>query len=74
MRLAWLMEEVHDDWNAEKNEPQFKAEYPIHYAQKNTLREAATAAADRLKMNEVGTATLRMPRSGRPRIRYYRSE
>ena len=53
MRLAWLMEEVHDDWNAEKHEPQFKAEYPIHYAQENTLQEAALAAAERLKMNEI---------------------
>lgn len=58
MRLAWLMEDVHDDWNAEKNEPQFKAEYPIHYAQKNTLREAAMAAADRLKMNDAAREKL----------------
>lgn len=58
MRLAWLMEEVHDDWDAEKHEPQFKAEYPIHYAQKNVLEDAARAAAKRLHMNREETDAL----------------
>jgi len=58
MRLAWLMEEVFDDWDAEKHEPQFKAEYPIHYAQKNVLEDAAKAAAKRLDMNKDETEAL----------------
>ena len=58
MRLPWLMEEVFDDWEAVKNRPQFKAEYPLHYACTPALTEAARAAATGLGMNDTDTAAM----------------
>ncbi len=58
MRLPWVMEEVFDEWEAVKNRPQFKAEYPLHYASVPALTEAARAAAAGLGMNVADTDAL----------------
>jgi hypothetical protein len=58
MRLPWLMEDVFDDWRKVVHLPQFKAEYPLHYANIATMGEAAKAAAKRLKMNADETDAL----------------
>lgn len=58
MRLPWVMEEVFDEWQAVKNRPQFKAEYPLHYASAPALTAAARAAAGGLGMNDTDTAAL----------------
>ena len=58
MRLPWVMEEVFDEWDRVKSRPQFKAEYPVHYACLPALTEAATAAARRLHMNADETDAL----------------
>ena len=58
MRLPWLMEDVFDDWRKVVHLPQFKAEYPLHYANTKTLAEAAKAAAKRLHMNADETDAL----------------
>ena len=58
MRLPWLMEDVFDDWQKVVHLPQFKAEYPLHYANTATMGEAARAAAQRLKMNGDETDAL----------------
>ena len=58
MRLPWLMEDVFDAWQKGVHLPQFKAEYPLHYANLATMTEAAKAAAKRLAMNEDETDAL----------------
>ncbi|MDC0033699.1 hypothetical protein OAJ57_03960 [Alphaproteobacteria bacterium] len=58
MRLPWLMEDVFDDWQKGVHLPQFKAEYPLHYANIATITEAAKASAERLKMNGDETEAL----------------
>ncbi len=58
MRLPWVMEEVFDEWDRVKSRPQFKAEYPLHYAAVPALTEAARAAARRLGMKADETAAL----------------
>ena len=58
MRLPWLMEDVFDEWSKVVHLPQFKAEYPLHYANTATLSEAAEAAAGRLGMNREETDAL----------------
>ncbi len=58
MRLPWVMEDVFDEWQKVKNRPQFKAEYPLHYACMPALTEAAGTTAARLGLNENETAEL----------------
>jgi hypothetical protein len=58
MRLPWVMEDVFDEWDKVKDRPQFKAEYPIHYANAPALTAAARAVARRLKMNGAETEAL----------------
>ena len=58
MRLPWVMEEVFEAWDAVKDRPQFKAEYPLHYASKPGLTAAARASAARLGLDDAGTDTL----------------
>jgi hypothetical protein len=57
-RLPWLMEEVHDAWDAGKSRPQFKAEYIVTEAVAPSLEEAARACALRLKLDRAGTQSL----------------
>jgi len=52
MRLPWLMEDVFDRWESKKSQPNFKAEYPLHYACVPALSAAALATAGRLKLGE----------------------
>jgi hypothetical protein len=58
MRLPWIMEDVFEDWEKTLTQPQFKAEYPLHYAADHALEAAARAAAARLELNEADTAAL----------------
>ena len=58
MRLPWVMEDVFDEWQSVKNRPQFKAEYPLHYACAPALTEAAETTAARLGLNQDETAGL----------------
>lgn len=64
MRLPWVMEDVFEAWNAGVHLAQFKAEYPLHYANIGTLTEAAKAAAARLNMNTDETEALVAQYSG----------
>jgi hypothetical protein len=50
MRLPWLMEEILDWWDKTKARPQFKAEYILTHNIKSSLRKAAEATAERLKL------------------------
>ena len=58
MRLPWVMEEVFEAWNEVKDRPQFKAEYPMHYASKPGLTAAARASAKRLGLDDADTQAL----------------
>ncbi|WP_454854639.1 hypothetical protein [Rhizobium binxianense] len=58
MRLPWLIEDVFAKWERGKTQPNFKAEYPIHYASVPALTAAAHAAAARLKLGEAATDEL----------------
>lgn len=58
MRLPWIIEDIMEDWEKTLGQPQFKAEYPLHYAADHALEAAARAAAKRLQMNEKDTSTL----------------
>ena len=58
MRLPMLMEEVFEDWESEKHEPQFKAEYIITRNGVKQLREAAEVTAKRMSMNASDTEAL----------------
>ena len=58
MRLPWIIEDVMEDWEKTLTQPQFKAEYPLHYAAENALEAAARAAAARLNMDEQETTDL----------------
>ena len=58
MRLPWIMEDVLEDWEKTLTQPQFKAEYPLHYAADHALEAAARAAASRLKMDKAETDSL----------------
>jgi hypothetical protein len=58
MRLPWVMEEVFEAWDEVKDRPQFKAEYPMHYASKPGLTAAAQASAARLGLDDAGTDAL----------------
>jgi len=58
MRLPWLMEDVFDRWESKKSQPNFKAEYPLHYACVPALTAAALATARRLRLGESATEEL----------------
>lgn len=58
MRLPWLMEDVFEEWEKSKSQPNFKAEYILHYACSRELTAAAQAAAKRLKLGEAATTEL----------------
>jgi hypothetical protein len=58
MRLPWLMEDVFDEWERSKSQPNFKAEYIMHYACTRELAASAQAAAGRLKLNNAETNAL----------------
>ena len=58
MRLPWIIEDVMEDWEKTLTQPQFKAEYPLHYAAEKALEAAARAAAARLNMDEQETTDL----------------
>ena len=58
MRLPWVMEEVFEAWDEVKDRPQFKAEYPVHYASKPGLTAAARASAKRLGLDDADTQSL----------------
>ena len=57
-RLPMLMEEVFEDWNKGKSQPQLKAEWIIHFGIEKELGSAARATAKRLKMNPEQTEEL----------------
>ena len=58
MRLPWVMEDVFQDWEGNIHLPQFKAEYPLHYANLKVMADAAQAAALRLQLSKEETAAL----------------
>ena len=58
MRLPWIIEDVMEDWQKVLTQPQFKAEYPLHYAATHTMEAAANAVATRLQFNENQTKNL----------------
>ncbi len=58
MRLPWLMEDVFEKWNKKKHQPNFKAEYPLHYASVPALTAAAHAAASRVGLGTAETEAL----------------
>jgi len=58
MRLPWLMEEVLEEWEEGKMEPNFKAEYIVTRNGIKQLAEAAQVLAKRLNMNAGDTEAL----------------
>jgi len=58
MRLPWLMEDVFEEWERSKDQPNFKAEYILHYGCVRELTAAARAAANRLKLSDAETTAL----------------
>ena len=58
MRLPWIIEDVMEDWQKVLTQPQFKAEYPLHYAAIHTMEAAANSVAKRLQFNENQTKKL----------------
>ncbi|NND02823.1 MAG: hypothetical protein HKN91_08550, partial [Acidimicrobiia bacterium] len=57
-RLPWLMEDVLDSWNDERNRPQFKAEYLVTWNIVSALDEAARHTASRLGLEATATEEL----------------
>ncbi|MFT7648394.1 MAG: hypothetical protein ACI8Y4_003146 [Candidatus Poriferisodalaceae bacterium] len=57
-RLAWMIEDVLDDWDQAKSQPNFKAEFPITHNVLDSLESAARAAAQRLSLDDDATADL----------------
>jgi len=57
-RLPMLIEEVFEDWDKGKTQPQLKAEWIIHFGIKKQLEAAARATAKRLNMNPGETENL----------------
>jgi len=58
MRLPWLMEEVFEDWEQNKIQANFKAEYIVTSNAVAALTEAAQETARRLNMSPNETDTL----------------
>jgi hypothetical protein len=58
MRLPWLMEEVFEEWEQGKMEPNFKAEYIVTRNGVKQLSEAAQVTAKRLNMGPGDTEAL----------------
>ncbi|MFO8060673.1 MAG: hypothetical protein R6U70_08470 [Bacillota bacterium] len=57
-RLPMLMEEVLEEWHQQRRQPQFKAEYIVHYGVESALTEAALVTAERLKLSGEDTQEL----------------
>jgi hypothetical protein len=62
-RLPWVMEEVLEQWDAQKSRPFFKAEYMFNYAATSQLEACARTAAARLKLGQAAEDEL---------VRHYR--
>jgi hypothetical protein len=58
MALPALMEDVFSDWEHAKAEPQFKAEYMVHFNNAAQLRRAAEVTADALALGAQDRAAL----------------
>jgi hypothetical protein len=58
MRLPAIMEDILNAWQRVKNRPQFKAEYIVTHAIKDSLAQGAKVSAARLKMNKDETEAL----------------
>jgi len=58
MRLPMLMEEVFEEWDKTKNQPNFKAEYLITHNIVKSLAEGARATAKRLNLSPQETERL----------------
>jgi hypothetical protein len=58
MRLPMLMEEVFEEWDKTKNQPNFKAEYLITHNIVKSLAEGARVTAKRLNMSPEETDAL----------------
>ena len=57
-RLPWLMEDVLDAWNLERDRPQFKCEYLVTWNITAALAAAAGDTARRLNLDETATDRL----------------
>jgi hypothetical protein len=57
-RLPWVMEDVLEQWDRVKTQPQFKAEYFVSFGDLPALAEAARATAKRLGLSEAETGAL----------------
>jgi hypothetical protein len=57
-RLPWLMEEVLDAWDEEKDQPQFKCEYLVTWNVTGSLEEGARHTATQLGLNDADTEAL----------------
>ena len=57
-RLPWLMEDVLDAWQLERNRPQFKCEYLVTWNITAALRDAAEHTAHRLGLDASATEKL----------------
>jgi hypothetical protein len=52
------MEDIFEEWEKSKSQPNFKAEYIMHYACSRELTAAAHAASRRLKLSDAAAAEL----------------
>lgn len=58
MRLPMIMEDILDEWGDVQKRASFKAEYVITHGIEDSLREAATVTAERMKLNRADTRAL----------------
>jgi len=58
MRLPMIMEDILDSWGDVQRSPAFKAEYIVTHGIEDSLREAATVTAKRMKLNAAKTKEL----------------
>lgn len=58
MRLPMIMEDILDEWGDVQKRASFKAEYIVHHGIEDSLREAATATAKRMKLGRAETNAL----------------
>ncbi len=57
-RLAMVMEEVHESWQKNTRQPNFKAENILHFDNPDAMAAAARATAKRLALDSEATETL----------------
>ena len=57
-RLPWLMEDIFEEWEAGKHEPNIKAQHIVQFASYQALRAAARANAARLGLDAEATTLL----------------